>query len=132
MELIHQYLFKSNPQFDINEVISLEEVTEWDLLITFKNGKKVLYDTFYNTYNYVTNESKEISEEEQKRIFCYNLQKLMDRKFIDQTELAKRVGTTQPMISRYITGSALPGYLMLNKLAKALSCTINDFYYRPY
>ena len=52
----------------------------------------------------------------------------MNRKWVTQEELARRINSTQPMVSRYLTGQSIPSALTLKKIADALDCNVNDFY----
>ena len=46
---------------------------------------------------------------------------------ITQAELAKKSGISQERISKIENNIEVPGVKTLNKLAKALGCTVSDF-----
>ena len=52
----------------------------------------------------------------------------MNRKWVTQEELARRINSSQQMVSRYLTGQSIPSALTLKKIADALDCNVNDFY----
>lgn len=62
------------------------------------------------------------------KIFGYNLKNIMKNKNVTQEELAKRVDTSQVMISRYVRGETLPSVIVVRKMAKSLGCLIEDFF----
>lgn len=128
---LYKYVIKNNPQINEQDIVSYKAINSYDLLVEFKNGEKILYDTFANTQRYIEYD-KELTDEEELYEFKTQLRKIMKRKFIDQTELAKRVGVSQGMISNYIRGYSVPNAIILKKLAKALNCSVEDFYYKHY
>lgn len=124
--MIHPFATKD----DIEEI---RELNRWDLMIIFKNGEKFIYDTLMNTHRLIFYENvNELTEEQEAKEFARKLLKMMQRKFITQEELAERIGTSQTMISRYITGECIPNYRVVVKLAKALNCMTDDFRYDDY
>lgn len=118
-----------NPFADHDDVDEVTMLNEYDLLFIFKNGEKIIYDSFEQTFTTMKYDNDELTDEQFKKEFGNILRKKMNRKHITQEELANRVGTTQSMISRYIGGTTLPSFPMMIKLAKALGCTTDDFYY---
>lgn len=56
----------------------------------------------------------------------------MGRQGIGQEQLADMVGTSQTMISRYVGGGVIPSAIVLRKIAKALDCSMDDFFYKDY
>ena len=128
-----QYVMMINPFTTEDEVLEIKELNEWDILIEFTNGKKVIFDKYtgYHKNIYYDN-INELTEEQEKKEFAYRLRSLMGRKWVTQEELAKRVNTSQVMISRYVRGETLPSILMVRKIAKALGYSIDDFFDRDY
>jgi transcriptional regulator with XRE-family HTH domain len=48
---------------------------------------------------------------------------------ISQCELSERTGITQPSISDYMNGKKLPSFYTVDKIAKALGCSVDAFRY---
>ena len=48
-EYLYKYVINNNPFIDEKDILSYEALNKHDLLITFKNGKQEIYDTFSNT-----------------------------------------------------------------------------------
>jgi DNA-binding XRE family transcriptional regulator len=132
-EYLWQYVRMVDPFATKEEVAELKELNEWDLLIVFHSGKKVVLDrytgyhkdVFYNSVN-------ELTEEQEKKEFAYRLRSLMNRKWITQEQLAEQINTSQVMISRYVRGETIPSAIILRKIAKALDCSMDDFFYQEY
>lgn len=60
------------------------------------------------------------------RDFKHNLRLWMIYRGMDQVQLSKRSGISQPSISNYIYGKTVPTFYSLYKLAIALGCNISD------
>lgn len=128
-----QYVMQVDPFVKEKDVISIEELNDWDLLITFKSGRKVLYDIYTGYYKNVYYENiNELTEEQERKEFAYRLRSLMGRKWITQEQLAETVGLTQVMISKYVRGEAIPSAIVLRKISKALDCSMDDFFDKNY
>lgn len=128
-----QYVMQVDPFVKEKDVISIEELNDWDLLITFKSGRKVLYDIYTGYYkNVYYGNINELTEEQERKEFAYRLRSLMGRKWITQEQLAETVGLTQAMISRYVRGEAIPSAIVLRKISKALDCSMDDFFDKNY
>lgn len=132
-EYLWQYVLMCEPFATKDDVEEIRELNEWDLLIVFKNGKKIIYDRFTNYHKDIYYVSiDEITEEQEKKEFAYRLRSFMGRREITQERLAKMTDLTQAMISRYVRGEAVPSAIILRKIAKALNCSMDDFFDRNY
>ena len=130
---LYQYARMCDPFIIPEEVEDYIEINEWDLIIKFKDGRQFIYDRFTNTHkNLYYNSINELTDKQEKKEFAHRLRSLMGRRCVNQDKLAELVGTTQPMISKYVRGDAIPNAIMLRKIAKALNCSMDDFFYRDY
>jgi DNA-binding Xre family transcriptional regulator len=128
-EYLYKYVMNNNPFINEEDILSYEALNKHDLLITFRNGNKEIYDTFSNTSRRVNRIDQTQTDDSQMRLnFRRRLQTIMNRKWVTQEELARRINSTQPMVSRYLTGQSIPSALTLKKIADALDCSVNDFY----
>lgn len=128
-----QYVLMVDPFIKKEDVIEIKELNDWDILITFEDGNKVLFDRFTGYHkNIFYNDINELTERQEKKEFAYRLRSLMGRKWITQEQLARDINVTQAMISRYVRGEAFPNALTLRKIAKALNCSMDDFFYKDY
>ena len=128
-EYLYKYVINNNPFINEEDILSYEALNKHDLLITFRNGNKEIYDTFSNTSRRVNRIDQTQTDDSQMRLnFRRRLQTIMNRKWVTQEEVARRINSTQPMVSRYLTGQSIPSALTLKKIADALDCSVNDFY----
>ena len=74
----------------------------------------------------------ELTVEQEKLEFAYKLRSLMSRNHITQEEMANRANTSQTMISHYMTGRSIPNAVTLNKIAKVIGCSMDDFFNKNY
>ena len=100
-----------------------------ELKITLNNGSKFLYDDIDYTIRKLPTDRDNMSNHQIKREFGLRLKKIMYRRDITQEELSEKTGITQAMLSRYICGKALPGFSSVDKIAKALGCSVDEFRY---
>ena len=130
-EYLWQYVLKCKPSTRKKDVLEIKELNEWDLLITFKNGDRIIYDRFNNYHrNIFYDDIKELTDDQEKREFAYRLRNMMARQHVTQDVLAELIGVSQTMISHYITGRSLPNVLTVRKIAKVLDCSMDDLFYK--
>lgn len=64
--------------------------------------------------------------DESKNVFGKNLKAMMKSKHVTQEELAKEIGVTQTMFSRYITGKSNPTIYKAYGIAEYIGCSIDE------
>lgn len=132
-EYLWQYVMQVNPFVREEDVRELTELNEWDLLIIFNDDTKILYDRCTGYYKNITyGDVNDLTEEQEKIELAYMLRSLMKRNFITQEELAAKANITQAMVSRYVRGEAMPNAITLNKIAKVIGCSMDDFFHKNY
>lgn len=125
-------VLRINPFATEDDIEDIIEIDEWDLLIIFKDGRRIVYDKFTNYHRTDRPYTGELTDEQEKNEFKHNLLSIMSRKHVTQEELSELVGTSQTMISHYVSGRYMPSALMLRKMAKALKCSMDDFFYQSH
>lgn len=67
-------------------------------------------------------------EEEFKWGQCFgqNLQRMLHKKQIDQGHLARQLGTTDTMISRYVHGVSIPSVYKVIRFADIIGCDVGE------
>ena len=127
-------VLKINPFAKKDDIKEIKEINDgWDLIIIFKNGDKFVYEVDSGYFRRLFYKNlDELTEEQERKEFGYALRTLMRRKFITQEELAKLVGTSQAMISYYITGQYIPNYVTARRIARVLGCSMEELSYIDY
>lgn len=101
----------------------------YELVVTLNDGSKFLYDDFSNSIRNLPIDSDNMNEDEFKREFGFRLKKIMNRRNITQEELSEMTGISRIMISHYFNQKCLPSFYNVDKIAKALGCSINELTY---
>lgn len=115
--------------FIVKEAVTYKKYNDFEWLIILKDGSTVLYDEFSKTIRRLPNNSNELTEQECRKEFGARLRMRMDRAGVSQLELSNRTGIAQPQLSRYVTGKATPSFYIIDKIAKALRCSTDEFRY---
>ena len=100
-----------------------------ELIVTFNDGSKLLYNDTENTIRIIPEDSINMSEEQFKREFGYRLKRIMFEKGVTQDDLSEKTGIAQETLSRYICGKNVPSFYKIDKIAKALDCSVDEFRY---
>lgn len=128
-----QYVLRYFDGIKETDILEAKALNDYDLMITLKNGDKFIFDTFNNSSRKigVPLDYKECLPDKIKikNEFANCLVSMMYRKGISQEELATKIGTTQPMISRYMNGLSIPSIVVAKQIAIALHCHLDDFFY---
>lgn len=130
--MAHEYTYKS---FELyypriaEEVVNYYYTDKIELIVETTNGDRYLYDEIFNTIRKLPSDSGNMSKDEYRNDFGARLFKIMTWKSINQEELSKRTGIPQSAISKYINGEREPGFFKVDKIAKALGCSIEELQY---
>lgn len=115
------------PSF-VENAEQIERESDTELIAYQKDGSKVRYDQINNSYKYFPAgyNSDDRSDEVVMRLFGYRLKREMSMRGFNQADLAEQTGVSQATISNYILGKQSPTLISINRIAKALGCSMND------
>lgn len=125
------YVYSIKPNAKKEDVDILTWVTKDDVLIIFTDGKKYLYDTLTGMIRYIKYNTPYLTNEDWNLEFKRRLLVMLDRIHMSQGELALRIGTTQQMVSRYISGKDMPSAYIITKIIDVIKCEENDLFLIP-
>lgn len=111
------------------DAVRSREISMFDLIIELIDGTEVIYDDLEKTIRVLPRDCDNMTEEECRKEFGLRLRKLMFRKDISQNELSRRTGITQPMLNKYITGKVTPGFYAVDRICRALECSVEELRY---
>lgn len=100
-----------------------------EVLIKLNNGRVVIFDQMTNGCILVKRSSEDVTDEVIKRYFKIRLKSIMKLKYVTQQELSEMTGISRYLISNYINGKTSPSFLNIDKIARALECSVDDFRY---
>lgn len=113
----------------LGKVIHAREYVQFMLLLE-TNTK---YDYFYNITNNVLipipKDDKNLDKESFRRIFGVLLRRALECSGLTQEELSEKTGIPQPNISDYLYGKHFPSFYQIDKMAKAMNCSVEDLRY---
>lgn len=107
--------------------VDWEECSTFGLIITMNDGSHVFYNDIDNSIRNLPDDREHMSEIEFRRVFSDRLYNLLIRKHMTQNDLAELTGIPQPAISSYINGRRTPSFFTIDKIAKALGCSVDEF-----
>lgn len=109
--------------------VDYELTGNWWLTVKLNDGRVVVYDDLENTIRNVPRDANNMTEIQCRKEFGYRLKTFIRRKCLTQDEVAKRAGISRVVLSRYITGKQTPSFYIVDKIAKALGCSVDEFRY---
>ena len=125
-------LMRIDPFIQEDEIEEARMINEFDILFVFKDGRRFIFDSDTNYFWQPYSEEHELTDDQIRHEFKIRLRTMMRRRCINQEELAARLGTKQAVISRYVTGDAMPSYATMFKIARILNCSMDDFSFRHF
>lgn len=115
--------------FIAEKVVECCESSEYDITFKLEDGDIFLYDDMEGSIRKLPSDSGSLTKEECDREFGERLMRMMRRKAVTQAELSERTGIDQAQISRYLNGKNSPSFYIVDKIAKALNCSVEYFRY---
>ena len=100
-----------------------------EIILKTKDGRVRLFNDSSKILYPLPSDPNNLTEEECKQEFGRSLYAVMFRKGMTQDQLAEKTGIAQPSLSRYMSGKVMPSFYIVDKLAKALNCSVDDFRY---
>ena len=115
--------------FLYKQMIDYEAINDFDIHIKLRDGSTVLYDDFDKSFRQLPESCIDLTEEQCRREFGSRLYRIMQRKCMTQEELSACTGIHQTIISKYINGKHTPSFYNVDKIAKALGCSVDELRY---
>jgi DNA-binding Xre family transcriptional regulator len=114
--------------FIARDAVDIKENGHW-LTVKLIDGSSVIYDDIGKTIRNLPLDPNDLSKFECLNEFGSRLYKIMTYKRVTQVELSERTGISRPLLSNYINNKVMPSFYNVDKIAKALDCSIDDFRY---
>lgn len=108
---------------------SYKKVGPYELIVKTNDGETIPYDDVNHSIRRLPRDSNNMTEQGVSVEFRQRLRRLMTQQGVSQLELSELTGIPQSTISNYLTGKFLPGFYNMDKIAKALKCSIDEFRY---
>lgn len=125
-------------QFELYYPDIYEQSVDWwvsgrmTIAVRLRDGGIFEYNRMDNSLRRI--QVKEYSEDEEvrRKAFGYNLQKLIPFSGTTQAEIAKKLGITNAMMSRYVHGSSMPSADKANMIANLIGCRLDELFDENY
>lgn len=110
------------------EVIECYKNDDYSLvLVTSRDA--LFYDDFEHTIRVLPRNRQDMTEEECRTEFSMRLRRLLYLKGLTQIELAERTGIQRTQLTRYILGKSSPSFYNLDKISRAIGCSMDELRY---
>lgn len=113
----------------VERAIDICDYSVWETKIVLENGDIYLFDEGTENVRRLPGLPGEANEKEFMCEFGIRLRNIMRWNRITQSQLSEKSGISQPRISQYATGQATPSIYTVNRLAKALGCSVDELVY---
>ena len=100
-----------------------------ELIIKLNDGSTVLYEDIDQTVRVLPQDSSNMTEQQCRHEFSVRLRQIMFKRGITQKELSEETGISEVTLSHYITGKRTPNFYNVDKISKALRCSIDSLRY---
>ena len=122
-------IIKSYFPFLWSRIISYWENSPYELNIELDDGSRFIFDSIDKTIRKLPENYEHLTEQDFRNEFGIRLKKLMWHKGVTQEELSTLTGISQTQISKYFTGKTSPSFYNVDKIAKALNCSVERLLY---
>lgn len=110
------------------EVIEYRE-SENEVVAKLKSNETIMYNDLTHSVRNLPKDSANMTEIEFRHEFGKRLQNLLIRKGISQKDLSRMTGISRVLISNYINEKTTPSFYNVDRITKALNCSIDVFRY---
>lgn len=123
-------LFESNyPNLADKIKSSKNVICEREMEVKLIDGRAYIFDGYHQTLRQLPKNSKYLTKDEFRIEFAYRLRKVMAVKKVSQVELSHATDIQITDINRYVNGKAVPTFYNVDKIAKALDVSVDEFRY---
>jgi DNA-binding Xre family transcriptional regulator len=112
-----------------NRVVSITGCGLDGICVKMDDGTVVFYDAMDKSIRRLPENGNDMSELECRQEFALRLRRIMLQKNISQKELSETCKITPPQLSGYLTGKHTPSFYIVDKIAKALGCSVDELRY---
>ena len=106
-----------------------KEVSDTEAVVYMKDGSRIVYDDLGKTFRNLPSNSERMTEEECRNEFGIRLRHFMQWRGVSQVELSELTGISTVILNGYIKGKHTPSFYAVDKIAKALGCSVDEFRY---
>jgi predicted XRE-type DNA-binding protein len=113
----------------VARVVDYRQENDAELRVVMDDGNRYIFNTLDYGMRYIEQDFEHMSEERYRQELGTRLRYIMWSKGVTQAELSSRTGISQPSISAYIKGRKAPSSYAMEKIIRALGCSMDDLRY---
>lgn len=126
----HQYSsFKLHFPYIEEDVVEYHQLKTGELIIHLDDGVTIMYDDLDNTIRVLPEDPSKLSRYEFAREFGLRFRRMASYKGVTQFDLVILTGIQQSLLSDYMNGKKVPSFYNVDKIARALDCSVEEFRY---
>ena len=115
------------PNIAEKTVLFKENYESFEVTVRLRNGDHLIFDNLEKSIRKVPNFSMSMDEAVYKKEFGRRLKRVIRRSGITQRDLSELTGISEIMLSNYCNGNNTPSFYNLDKIARALNCSVDEF-----
>lgn len=119
--------FKAYFPFIERDVVECKSFGPFDLLVKLNDGTAYSYSDLEHSIRKIPADANEMTEQECRREFGYRLAQRLRLKGMTYEDLSKRTGISVNTIYSYVSGKMSPTFYKVDRIARALDCSIDYF-----
>ena len=109
--------------------LNCRQIDFFSIMVDLEDGDRVMYDDLENTIRTLPKDPNSLSKDQCSYEFGLRLRRVMAMKGMTQEMISEKTGIHQVTISNYMTGKYMPSFYAVDKIAKALGCSLDDLRY---
>ena len=110
-----------------SKAVSFYKKSGYELIVKTVDGKAYSFYVLDQKIRKLPRDPNNLTKDEFQKEFGINLYNQMWNKGYTEERLAQEIGTSQVMVSRYISGKVVPSFYIVDKIAKVLDCSVDEF-----
>lgn len=126
-ELIRNFT-RNHPGFQ-GEVAGYYQDGPMGLVVKLKSGKAIWYDDINKSLRRLPDNPHEMTSDQFRYEFKKRIEKILIFRSMTQNDLAEKIGVDPSQLNRYLNGKNIPSFFIVDKIAKALDCSVDDLRY---
>lgn len=125
-------------QFELHYPELYSQAENWwasgrmSITVKLQDGSMFEYDWLDNSIRHVRTKNGSHDDEVLRKEFSANLEKMIPYSGLTKSELAKKLGITNAMLSRYLRGTSMPSVDKAYKIARAIGCRVDELFDDTY
>ena len=121
--------FEKQFPWAVEQMEQLLASNDYFIRVKLNDGRIYEYNIEHKSIRKLPNDPDHLTERQYRIEFGRRLRDILSYKGLTQKDLSDITGIPQSTISHYIRGLTTPSSYMLDKIAKALNCSTDDFRY---